>query len=111
MKHILLILIAVHLLACNKEDETLTGSLAGKVKIYNVIDLTGIKAEIENQGHKKVSYTDSEGMFFFDDLGRDYYTVTVSKEGYHTQQIKVIILGNGKPNIIEIELQADGSLN
>lgn len=105
MKYLLLMLIlAVQLSACQKEDETLTGSLIGKVKIYDVDDLSGIKAVIESQSFKKETFTDSEGMFFFDGLGRDDYMVTLSMEGYRTTQFTVVILGNGKPNTLEIDL-------
>jgi hypothetical protein len=107
---ILVLILAIQFLACNKEEETLTGSLIGKLTMDVGNDLSGIKIELENKCLKKETFTDDKGIFSFDNLVRDYYDITVSKVGYDTIRFTEIILGNGKPNISEIYLHKSVTL-
>lgn len=100
----LVLIIVIQLLACSKETEPLMGSFIGKVKMNQGNDLSVIKVELKNKSLKYETLTDIEGIFYFDQLARGSYNITVSKEGYDTIRHTELIIGNGKPNVKEFYL-------
>ena len=107
MKHITIVVALISLLFIGCKDESLTGSLIGQVNTDLKEDLGDVKIVLKNDFYYDEKHSDPEGLFFFKDIPRGSYQVTVSNEGYGTVQFTEIILGNGKPNIREIYLKLE----
>ena len=97
------------LLFTNCEDESLTGAITGRILISDWEAREGVKIELKNNIYHSETTTTEDGMFWFENLPRDNYYGTATKASYDTVHFSVAILGNGKPNILEIRMKKTGS--
>ena len=93
MKKILFIclLITPLLFSCSKEEYESFGSLYGTVTDSNTGDLlSNVTVILSPGGITKITGTD--GIFEFNDLTPQQYTITVQKAGYNTNRKTITVI-------------------
>ena len=98
---VVLILFAI---SCAENIPELTGSIQGVVKDYNTGALLS-NCQIALSPGGKTAITGSDGMYEFNDLEQDSYTISFSKAGYEeaTQTVKVVA---GETASVNVTLKA-----
>lgn len=103
IKKILPLLFLCFIMSCDKQEYDVFSTIAGHVSdVENGEPLQAVTVTISPTG--KSVLTGADGLFEFDDVEAQQYTITAQKSGYSTNRTRVTALA-GETITVNITLQ------
>ena len=106
LKNLIFLLIIISLVACNKEEDTVTtSSISGKVKLYDDgnsnLDNNDMTITVEGTSPLLSAKTDQNGDYSIQNVPFGSYTLQFNKTGYGTYKIfNAALTSTGGPLVI-----------